>query len=221
MSYRLRTKRMLRLPVGCQYTSSATCYTSSTDLVPRLLRHRGNSVTHLVVVCPTRSLLSWLPTLPISHDNTTSTTMSYYIGVDVYALFTLSLSTIHQLTPPPNSGTGSARAALVSSTGDVVAESTYNSTLWRDEKDANIFEQSSGESTSSSPSPTAPPLECALTRAVRHARSSSPPPLLLSNSSRNSLEQHRKSLSRCFERIGNQKGTRERNRFRCYLFFGD
>ncbi|GAA5859802.1 hypothetical protein JCM8547_007034 [Rhodosporidiobolus lusitaniae] len=47
----------------------------------------------------------------------------YYIGVDV--------------------GTGSARAALVSSKGDVVAESTYATTTQRDDKDKNIFEQSS------------------------------------------------------------------------------
>ncbi|GAA5904552.1 FGGY-family carbohydrate kinase [Sporobolomyces salmoneus] len=50
---------------------------------------------------------------------------SYYIGVDV--------------------GTGSARAALVSDQGDIVAESTYNTTTWRDEKDKDIFEQSSGQ----------------------------------------------------------------------------
>ncbi|GAA5935503.1 hypothetical protein JCM1841_003912 [Sporobolomyces salmonicolor] len=49
----------------------------------------------------------------------------YYIGVDV--------------------GTGSARAALVDSHGDIVAESTYTTTTWRDERDANIFEQSSGQ----------------------------------------------------------------------------
>ncbi|KWU47633.1 Pentulose kinase [Rhodotorula sp. JG-1b] len=50
---------------------------------------------------------------------------SYYIGVDV--------------------GTGSARAALVSSQGDIVAESTYNTTTWRDDNDKDIFEQSSGQ----------------------------------------------------------------------------
>ncbi|KAI5475847.1 protein of carbohydrate kinase, FGGY type family [Pseudohyphozyma bogoriensis] len=43
---------------------------------------------------------------------------SYYIGVDV------------------------ARAALVDEKGEVVAESTYNTTTWRSETDANIFEQS-------------------------------------------------------------------------------
>ncbi|BGP31454.1 hypothetical protein JCM10296v2_003218 [Rhodotorula toruloides] len=48
---------------------------------------------------------------------------SYYIGVDV--------------------GTGSARAALVSAKGDIVAESTYNTTTWRDDRDKDIFEQSS------------------------------------------------------------------------------
>ncbi|GAA6056062.1 hypothetical protein JCM3770_007006 [Rhodotorula araucariae] len=47
----------------------------------------------------------------------------YYIGVDV--------------------GTGSARAALVSSAGDIVAESTYATTTWRDDRDKDIFEQSS------------------------------------------------------------------------------
>ncbi|GAA6060420.1 hypothetical protein JCM10212_002188 [Sporobolomyces blumeae] len=50
---------------------------------------------------------------------------SYYIGVDV--------------------GTGSARAALVSDQGEIVAESTYNTTTWRDDKDRDIFEQSSGQ----------------------------------------------------------------------------
>ncbi|GAA6019948.1 hypothetical protein JCM11491_006716 [Sporobolomyces phaffii] len=50
---------------------------------------------------------------------------SYYIGVDV--------------------GTGSARAALVSNDGEIVAESTYATTTWRDEKDRDIFEQSSGQ----------------------------------------------------------------------------
>ncbi|TNY19474.1 hypothetical protein DMC30DRAFT_353846 [Rhodotorula diobovata] len=49
----------------------------------------------------------------------------YYIGVDV--------------------GTGSARAALVSSTGDIVAESTYATTTWRDDRDKDIFEQSSDQ----------------------------------------------------------------------------
>ncbi|GAA5977753.1 hypothetical protein JCM11641_001398 [Rhodosporidiobolus odoratus] len=49
----------------------------------------------------------------------------YYIGVDV--------------------GTGSARAALVSSKGDVVAESTYATKTWRDEKNKDIFEQSSAQ----------------------------------------------------------------------------
>ncbi|KAH8918811.1 Pentulose kinase [Atractiella rhizophila] len=49
----------------------------------------------------------------------------YFIGVDV--------------------GTGSARAVLVSSTGDILAESTQNTTTWRDEKDHNIFEQSTDE----------------------------------------------------------------------------
>ncbi|SCV70637.1 BQ2448_3399 [Microbotryum intermedium] len=51
--------------------------------------------------------------------------MSYYIGVDV--------------------GTGSARAALVDEQGAVVAESAYNTTSFRDAKDANIFEQSTEE----------------------------------------------------------------------------
>ncbi|SGY19888.1 BQ5605_C017g08369 [Microbotryum silenes-dioicae] len=51
--------------------------------------------------------------------------MSYYIGVDV--------------------GTGSARAALVDEQGAVVAESAYNTTSFRDAKDANIFEQSTDE----------------------------------------------------------------------------
>ncbi|GAA5941733.1 FGGY-family carbohydrate kinase [Sporobolomyces koalae] len=50
---------------------------------------------------------------------------TYFIGVDV--------------------GTGSARAALVSNDGDIVAESTYNTTTWRDDRDKDIFEQSSGQ----------------------------------------------------------------------------
>ncbi|CAD6968842.1 unnamed protein product [Tilletia controversa] len=46
----------------------------------------------------------------------------YYIGVDV--------------------GTGSARAALVNTSGDILAESTYATTTYRVDTDANIFEQS-------------------------------------------------------------------------------
>ncbi|GAA5841885.1 hypothetical protein JCM11251_005411 [Rhodosporidiobolus azoricus] len=53
------------------------------------------------------------------------TDQQYYIGVDV--------------------GTGSARAALVSAHGDVVSESTYSTTTWRDEKDKDIFEQSTAQ----------------------------------------------------------------------------
>ncbi|GAA5994564.1 FGGY-family carbohydrate kinase [Rhodotorula paludigena] len=52
-------------------------------------------------------------------------TTQYYIGVDV--------------------GTGSARAALVSDKGDIVAESTYETTTWRDDRDKDIFEQSSNQ----------------------------------------------------------------------------
>ncbi|POY73768.1 hypothetical protein BMF94_3306 [Rhodotorula taiwanensis] len=55
----------------------------------------------------------------------TTNDKQYYIGVDV--------------------GTGSARAALVSSQGDIVAESTYTTTTWRDDNDKDIFEQSSGQ----------------------------------------------------------------------------
>ncbi|PWN48723.1 Pentulose kinase [Violaceomyces palustris] len=47
---------------------------------------------------------------------------SYYIGVDV--------------------GTGSARAALVDQDGNVLSESTYNTTTYRLESDSHIFEQS-------------------------------------------------------------------------------
>lgn len=50
-------------------------------------------------------------------------TAEYFIGIDV--------------------GTGSARSALVNITGDILAESTYNTKTWRDANDANIFEQSS------------------------------------------------------------------------------
>ncbi|KAK0533552.1 hypothetical protein OC835_002975 [Tilletia horrida] len=46
----------------------------------------------------------------------------YYIGVDV--------------------GTGSARAALVNTDGDILAESTYATTTFRSDTDADIFEQS-------------------------------------------------------------------------------
>lgn len=52
--------------------------------------------------------------------------MSYYVGVDV--------------------GTGSARAALVSQEGEIVAESSYATTTYRDEHNADIFEQSTTES---------------------------------------------------------------------------
>lgn len=54
-----------------------------------------------------------------------SATDSYYIGVDV--------------------GTGSVRAALVSSSGDILASSTTNTTTWRDSNDHRIFEQSTTE----------------------------------------------------------------------------
>jgi len=50
---------------------------------------------------------------------------SYYIGVDV--------------------GTGSARAALVNDNGEILAESTYATTTYRDERNADIFEQSTTE----------------------------------------------------------------------------
>ncbi|KAH9813538.1 hypothetical protein DFH28DRAFT_973633 [Melampsora americana] len=49
----------------------------------------------------------------------------YYIGVDV--------------------GTGSARAALVSSSGEILAESSYPTTTYRDETNHDIFEQSTDE----------------------------------------------------------------------------
>ncbi|KAG8708072.1 hypothetical protein FRC09_001461 [Ceratobasidium sp. 395] len=49
----------------------------------------------------------------------------YYLGVDV--------------------GTGSARAALVSSTGTLLASSTQATTTWRSDTDARIFEQSTTE----------------------------------------------------------------------------
>ncbi|KAG8745419.1 hypothetical protein FRC10_008129 [Ceratobasidium sp. 414] len=50
---------------------------------------------------------------------------SYYLGVDV--------------------GTGSARAALVSSSGTLLASSTQETTTWRSDTDARIFEQSTAE----------------------------------------------------------------------------
>jgi ribulose kinase len=50
----------------------------------------------------------------------------YYIGVDV--------------------GTGSARAALVACDGEIVAESTYPTTTYRDDHNHDIFEQSTTES---------------------------------------------------------------------------
>ncbi|KAJ7229081.1 hypothetical protein GGX14DRAFT_692885 [Mycena pura] len=49
-------------------------------------------------------------------------TMSYYLGIDV--------------------GTGSARAALISSNGEVIASSTVDTETWRDPHDHCIFEQS-------------------------------------------------------------------------------
>ncbi|TIB97136.1 Pentulose kinase [Wallemia mellicola] len=57
------------------------------------------------------------------HELTKEMTAEYFIGIDV--------------------GTGSARSALVNITGDILAESTYNTKTWRDANDANIFEQSS------------------------------------------------------------------------------
>ncbi|ORY78921.1 hypothetical protein BCR35DRAFT_304954 [Leucosporidium creatinivorum] len=50
---------------------------------------------------------------------------SYYIGVDV--------------------GSGSARAALVSESGDIVAESTHETLTRRDDHDSDIFEQSTDQ----------------------------------------------------------------------------
>ncbi|MBW0470945.1 hypothetical protein O181_010660 [Austropuccinia psidii MF-1] len=50
---------------------------------------------------------------------------TYYIGVDV--------------------GTGSARAALVASNGQIVAESSYPTTTYRDDHNSDIFEQSTTE----------------------------------------------------------------------------
>ncbi|QRV96535.1 FGGY-family carbohydrate kinase [Ceratobasidium sp. AG-Ba] len=56
---------------------------------------------------------------------TTSGNEKYYLGVDV--------------------GTGSARAALVSSDGTLLASSTQSTTTWRSDTDARIFEQSTTE----------------------------------------------------------------------------
>lgn len=50
---------------------------------------------------------------------------SYYIGIDV--------------------GTGSARASLVSSTGETIASSTRETRTWRDTSDHRIFEQSTDD----------------------------------------------------------------------------
>lgn len=47
---------------------------------------------------------------------------SYYVGIDV--------------------GTGSARAAILSQNGDIVASSTHETQLWRNPLDPAIFEQS-------------------------------------------------------------------------------
>ncbi|CAE6478991.1 unnamed protein product [Rhizoctonia solani] len=55
----------------------------------------------------------------------TTTGEKYYLGVDV--------------------GTGSARAALVSRTGQLLASSTQATTTWRSDTDARIFEQSTTE----------------------------------------------------------------------------
>lgn len=62
--------------------------------------------------------------------------------------FYLSISLCNWPFSP--SGTGSARAALVNDSGEILAESTYATTTYRDERDANIFEQSTTESESTS-----------------------------------------------------------------------
>lgn len=44
------------------------------------------------------------------------------------------------------SGSGSARAALVSDKGEIVAESVHETLTRRDDRDSNIFEQSTEQS---------------------------------------------------------------------------
>ncbi|KAI8460712.1 hypothetical protein BY996DRAFT_4574324 [Phakopsora pachyrhizi] len=58
-------------------------------------------------------------------SNVKSDGEDYYVGVDV--------------------GTGSARVALVSCNGEIVAESSYPTTTYRDETNHDIFEQSTSE----------------------------------------------------------------------------
>merc|ERR1711939_124300 len=70
------------------------------------------------------SIVRLLPHTPYTHTHTMAGP-SYYIGVDV--------------------GTGSARAALVNDNGEILAESTYATTTYRDERNADIFEQSTTE----------------------------------------------------------------------------
>lgn len=50
---------------------------------------------------------------------------SYYLGIDV--------------------GTGSARAALLSQSGEIISSSTHNTQLWRSPTDSAIFEQSTDD----------------------------------------------------------------------------
>lgn len=45
-----------------------------------------------------------------------------------------------------NSGSGSARAALVSDSGEIVAESTHETLTRRDDHDSDVFEQSTDQS---------------------------------------------------------------------------
>lgn len=118
------------------------------------------------------------------------------------------------------SGTGSARAALVSSTGDIVAESTYATTTWRDDRDKDIFEQSSDQSASRraahpSPSPLPPHLSPCLPRKAHrplyspqsgtasppHARTSSVTP-------RSTLPRSRASASTRRARSSSPSATR-------------
>jgi ribulose kinase len=54
-----------------------------------------------------------------------------------------NLSTINH--DPTFRGTGSARAALVTSSGDILASHSQDTKTWRDSSDARIFEQSTAD----------------------------------------------------------------------------
>lgn len=60
-------------------------------------------------------------------------------------VLTFIFPTLTLLLLPLLSGTGSARAALVDVDGNILSESTYNTTTFRSDSDSRIFEQSTTE----------------------------------------------------------------------------